>query len=90
MREPCLSCMMKHISKAIILLSEAKLGYPLHFWLALGNLSEAEDEIVAEYPEFARKIRELRMNLEIGIATYGDVMNILEEAAKLKNGEEDE
>jgi len=90
MREPCLSCLMKHISKAIILLSESQLGYPLHFWLALGNLSEAEDEIVDLYPEFAKKIREIRLGLEIGTVTYEEVMALLEEADEIKRSDEND
>jgi hypothetical protein len=30
MRESCLYCAIKHIGKAIILSSEAQLGYPAH------------------------------------------------------------
>ena len=62
-RPSCFDCGRKHIAKAIIQLGEAKLGYPQHFWLAIGNLSEAEEEIL-EYPEIAVIIRTERLNIQ--------------------------
>lgn len=56
---------MKHLSKAVILFSESQLGYPHHFWLAMGNLSEAEEEALVDYPTAAKEIRELRLEIEI-------------------------
>jgi hypothetical protein len=64
MRESCLSCVSKHIAKAIILLSESELGYPTHKYLALGNLSEAEDECLTSYPDLAKRIRRIRLQIE--------------------------
>ena len=64
MRSYCLHCTLKHIGKAVILLSEAKLGYPEHLYLAIGNLSEAEDECLIEHPELAERIREIRLEIE--------------------------
>jgi hypothetical protein len=64
MRSYCLHCTLKHIGKAVILLSEAKLGYPEHLYLAIGNLSEAEDECLIEHPELAEQIREIRLEIE--------------------------
>lgn len=58
---------MKHLSKAVILFSESQLGYPHHYWLAMGNLSEAEEEALTDFPEIAKEIRELRLNIEIDI-----------------------
>lgn len=77
MRESCKSCILKHLSKAEILLSESKLGYPEHFWLALGNLSEAEDEAVAEFPEIANKIRELRLDIETECSKPGAILEMI-------------
>jgi hypothetical protein len=77
MRESCKNCILKHLSKAEILLSEAELGYPEHFWLALGNLSEAEDEAVAEYPEIAKEIRDLRLDIEAGSAQPGAIIEMI-------------
>lgn len=42
-------------------MSEACLGYPEHTWLAVGNLSEAEDELVSEYPAMAEIVRAKRL-----------------------------
>lgn len=64
MRSKCLHCTLKHIGKAIVLLSESELGYPEHLYIALGNLSEAEDECLIAYPELAEEIREIRLDIE--------------------------
>ena len=52
------------LAKAGLLGKEAKLGYPLHLWLMLANMSEAEDEIVDLMPEEATAIREERLAVE--------------------------
>ena len=52
------------LAKAGLLGKEAKLGYPLHLWLMLANMSEAEDEIVDLMPEEAAAIREERLAVE--------------------------
>jgi len=62
MRISCLSCARKHLSKAEALMDEAQLGYPLHAWLAIGQMSEAEDELLKKYPEMANVIRAERIN----------------------------
>ena len=82
LRSSCLICVRKHISKAIVLLSETSLGYPQHFWLAMGNLSEAEDESIRAYPELATKIREYRGHL-IFKDKEVDLMDLIEDANKL-------
>lgn len=64
MRESCLECVSKHLAKAVILLSEARLGYRLHKYLAFGNLSEAEDEACRDYPLLAHDIRQVRLDIE--------------------------
>lgn len=63
MRVSCLNCTRKHLSQAIVLLIEAKLGYPEHLWLAIGHLAEAESESVTEYKLLAEKIRLERTRL---------------------------
>jgi hypothetical protein len=63
LRETCLYCVRKHLAQAIVLNIEARLGYPLHRWLAVGHLAEAESEAVNEYPELAEKIRLVRLAL---------------------------
>lgn len=43
-RETCIECCIKHVAQAVVLLCEVPKGYPLHKWLAVGHLAEAEDE----------------------------------------------
>ena len=64
MRPSCLLCAMKHVTQAGILTMEARQGYPLHRWWALGHLAEASDELVADYPDVANEIREYRKQYE--------------------------
>jgi hypothetical protein len=66
LRPSCLKCVRKHISQAIVLLSEKKKGYPEHFWIAMGHLGEAEDESIKAYPELANQIRDARETLIAG------------------------
>jgi hypothetical protein len=58
-----MDCVRKHLAQASVLLDEAHLGYPHHRWLAAGHLAEAESECLDEYPEFARKIRQCRLEV---------------------------
>jgi len=44
MRKHCLECALKHVAQALVLLCEVPKGYPLHKWVAVGHLAEAEDE----------------------------------------------
>jgi glycosyltransferase involved in cell wall biosynthesis len=64
MRPSCLYCAAKHISQAVILVGEALQGYPQHWYLALGHLAEAGDELIQDHPELAAKVREERKALE--------------------------
>ena len=59
-RDTCVMCAIKHLGQAYILGSEARLGYPEHYFIALAHIAEAEDELVREYPEFANKVRDER------------------------------
>jgi hypothetical protein len=61
MQESCLDCYRKHVSKANVFENEANLGYPLHKYLACGELACAEDEVVKEYPVLANLTREHRI-----------------------------
>ncbi len=67
-REFCPRCAIKHLAKAHILLNESKLGYPHHVWYAMGNMSEAEDEIVEFLPDQAQEIRAARIKLQESLA----------------------
>ena len=44
-----------------MLLCESEKGYTHHFIYAIGHLAEAEDELAAEFPEWADKIRKIRV-----------------------------
>jgi hypothetical protein len=59
-RQSCVNCCMKHVGTAIVLLEEASNGYPVHRWIAVGELNEAANEIAADYPELAVEIRDVR------------------------------
>jgi len=63
-RNPCHRCSVKHLGKAKILCDEMKLGYPIHAYYALANMSEAEDEILQVSPKEARAIRLERIAME--------------------------
>lgn len=81
-REDCFFCVRKHLAQAQILLDESQLGYPLHKWLAVGHLAEAESEVLRYSLEFAKKIRETRIRI-MGQCREGEcaaVMSLLEEA----------
>ena len=58
----CIMCARKHIAKAISLLNEYKTGkYPDSKWLAIGELSLAEDHVIVEHPNLAEQIRTERL-----------------------------
>jgi hypothetical protein len=61
-RPSCFSCARKHLGQAIVLLGEAKMGYPDHRWLAVAHLAEASEETL-EYPEVAVVLRTERLNI---------------------------
>ena len=69
LRPSCLKCVGKHNAQAIVLLQEAKLGYPKHAWIAIGHLAEAEAESIRDYPALAEKIREYRERIISGDAS---------------------
>ena len=61
MRPTCLECTGKHLAQACELLKEMKTGYPAFKWYVVGQLAEAEEEPVREYPDLANEIREYRV-----------------------------
>ena len=70
-RKFCPRCAIKHLGKAKVLLDEARLGYPMHTWLAMANMSEAEDEIVEFMPTTANEIRAARIQLQDSLCNTG-------------------
>lgn len=77
MRKPCLQCAMKHLAQAEILLEEAALGYPDHYFLAIGHLAEAESEVLGVSIEAATEIRAARLALEHTSLPYSDLLELL-------------
>lgn len=76
-RRSCPNCARKHIGQAIVLLDEARNGYPDHIWLAIGHLAEAQAEIDRDQPNTAREIREARKAIEENIDADIDLLSII-------------
>lgn len=72
-RESCLFCARKHIAKAKAKIVEAPLGYPRHAWFAVGEMAEAEDELLQDYPEAAATVRGYRTRLMQSIDLASEV-----------------
>lgn len=65
MRSTCLLCTRKHLAKAYLNLCQLPVNITTltgdehkHFWLAIANLDEAEEESILEYPGLTSIIRE--------------------------------
>ena len=90
MQESCLECYRKHITKANVFENESLLGYPLHKFLACGELACAEDEVLMDYPNLAEVTRDHRINYisdNISIPT----LELLQKSIDIENfGEEEE
>lgn len=54
-RTPCLDCVRKHLGQARILSTQAIMGYPQHYILALSHLQQAYDEA----PVQAKQLKQL-------------------------------
>ena len=63
--------------QAKILLDEALKGYPEHIWLAIGHISEAEDEVVADDVMLANATRDLRLQIMANPFARPDLMPLL-------------
>ena len=63
MRKSCLYCVTKHLGKALVNLMEVHQGYPEFMLLVIGNLAEAEDESIKDYPTLSEEIRMHRKKL---------------------------
>jgi len=66
-RPSCLDCARKHIAEAEILMREAVMGYAEHAWLAVGQLAQAEAELLQDFPDLAHIIRAERVNYLEGL-----------------------
>lgn len=74
-RQSCLLCVLKHLGQAAALFAEARLGYPLHRFLAIGHMAEAESESL-EWPGIAASIREER--IKASVEYDPDIMFLIE------------
>lgn len=83
MRESCYDCTRKHLAQALILMIEAKMGYPLHRYIAIGHMAEAEAEFLAEDEEVANYIRAKRKLYEMGEDV--DILELIEVVCNLEN-----
>lgn len=89
-REFCARCTMKHLAKAAVIMNEGLLGYPYNLWYTVGNMSEAEDEIVRHLPEEANAIRAARVRFEasfgsgtLAVPDFDKLMMMVAKAAML-------
>ena len=81
-RESCVNCSLKHLASSITLLQESKQGLPAHRWLAIGELNEASNEMLRDYPEIAEEIKNVRVELTSDSTKIPLVMNLLEKIDK--------
>ena len=84
MRKYCLNCVRKHLGKAEAKFNEFLRGdYDEHFWLAIGEMAEAEDECIVEYPQLAALIREERIKAMEEDDYFVDIVALIRETTKL-------
>ena len=60
MREPCIDCVIKHLMRAMSQMDEELLGHPESYFLAIGEMAEAEGHCLSVDIALAQRIRELR------------------------------
>lgn len=89
-RPPCLDCVRKHLGQAAVLMDEARQGYPLHRWLAIGHLSEAASEILAAVPAFAEELRKHRLKYIADPDYQVPIMDLLAKADSMAGPREQE
>ena len=88
MRKSCLDCARKHVAQAEILLQESVLGYPEHFWLAIGHLAEAETELTHQWLHLAIMIREHRLALIAGTEYVFPAIEVIRELSTVQGDRE--
>ena len=76
-RPPCEDCFKEHVGKAVVLLTESKLGYPEHRWLAIANLGEASAEILGISEELANEVRGIKIRMVQDPSFMPDLMKYL-------------
>ena len=79
MHAACLDCVVKHLSRAMILHEEeVPCGYPKHIYRVYGQLGEAEREALPKYPELANLLREHRLKVRDTAEYYPPYLDICE------------
>lgn len=82
MRPPCYDCARKHLAQALVLMCEAEKGYPVHGWLAVGHMAEAEDEALRLGGSLSEAIRTERLLyidfLNGGSAYSGNLLDLIQ------------
>ena len=88
-RPYCADCSRKHLAQAIVLLQEARQGYPSHVWLAIGHMAEAEAEIEGLYRDVALLIRDCRKKVEQDPSYAPNLMGLINKiSARLSGGDQ--
>lgn len=82
----CMDCTRKHLSQASVLMDEARQGYPLHRWMAIGHLAEAARESHVRFPAFGEKLRVHRHLLQNEPKYLVPFLALIDEANKLAEG----
>lgn len=77
-RKLCLKCTLKHLGQAMVLFTETVKGYPMHKYLGLGHLAEAEDECISKYPNIANMIRKTRLSIDAEEEPTYDIMELIQ------------
>lgn len=88
-QESCLDCFRKHIATAMVFEDEAEIGngYPMHKWLAVGELNAAAKEVSKDYPVLANITRQHTLAYQY----YGNrfpTVEILELSTNIEKDEE--
>ena len=78
MQEECYFCTRKHLGYAEAFMQEAINGYPMHKWLAVGQLCAAEGEIMSAHPEMSELIRSHRVEYMDDMTYAVPIVELLE------------
>jgi hypothetical protein len=93
MQENCYFCTRKHLGYAEAFMQEAINGYPLHKWLAVGQMCAAEGEIMPNHPEMAEEIRKHRVEYMNSMYYHFPIVELVEKvtilAAEFGDNEDD-
>lgn len=88
MRPSCLYCARKHLGQAEVLMAEAINGYPLHKWIAVGHMAEAEHELLNFSKELADDIRKHRLEYMVNDNYFFPTLDIIQKINNLEPSHE--